>query len=159
MTTEEVLKELEARGLRVCLAPDGSTFLRGDKSAATPALLKVLARHKERVVEVLKPPVETPRTHTPQPAPEPIVPVIPPAVPLPPGTLVREWLWPDGDYLLEHPGHFCSYLWHPPLFWYPAFGDPDWHPIGAFWWRFEGDDEWLPVPGRNPERLKPPEKP
>lgn len=157
MTTEEVIAELEARGLKVCLSPDGSPFLRGDKSAVTPALLKVLARHRQRVVELLQPPVEAPRE--PAPAPEPIVPVIPEPVPLPPGMLVREWLWPDGDYLKEHPAHFCPCPWRPPLVWYPAFGDPDWHPLGAFWWRFEGDDEWLPVPGRNPERIRPPEEP
>lgn len=55
MTTEEVLKILEARGIAVELTPSGPA-IRGKTSEATPALLRVLKLHREGIVAKLKPP-------------------------------------------------------------------------------------------------------
>ena len=50
MTTEQLLELIAARGLRVVLLPDGRPALRGDRAAATPALLAALKWHREELV-------------------------------------------------------------------------------------------------------------
>jgi hypothetical protein len=52
MTTQEVLKIVEARGLRVEVS-NGQPVLRGETSQATPRLVAVLRRHRDRVLAAL----------------------------------------------------------------------------------------------------------
>jgi hypothetical protein len=54
MTTEELLEEVQARGLKVVLA-DGEPRLRGDRSRLSPTLLAVLRWHRPAIVERLTP--------------------------------------------------------------------------------------------------------
>jgi hypothetical protein len=54
MTTEELLEEVQARGLKVVLA-DGEPRLRGDRSRLSPTLLAVLKWHRPAIVERLTP--------------------------------------------------------------------------------------------------------
>lgn len=63
MTTEELLEEVRARGLKVVLA-DGEPRLRGDRSRLSPTLLAVLKWHRPAIVERLKESVR------PEPPPE-----------------------------------------------------------------------------------------
>jgi hypothetical protein len=53
MTTEELLEEVQARGLKVVLADDGPR-LRGDRSRLSPTLMAVLKWHRPAIVERLK---------------------------------------------------------------------------------------------------------
>jgi hypothetical protein len=54
MTTAEVLKEVSLRGLKV-VVEGGSPRLKGDPRAASPALLKVLALHRDKLLAMLAP--------------------------------------------------------------------------------------------------------
>lgn len=119
MTTDEVLAELAARGLKVVLTPDGSPALLGKREEVTPALMGALRWHRDEIVRRLKP-ADAPRP--------------------------REWLWRFGHRYTEGPRD-------------SRFGDPEWHPIGAFWWRFVGEKEWELVPGRPGENYEIPEVP
>lgn len=49
MTTQQVLSIVEARGLKVVIV-DGRPALRGPKDEATPHLLAVLKRHREKIL-------------------------------------------------------------------------------------------------------------
>lgn len=55
MTTDVLLKILEARGLRVEYV-DGAPRLKGPKEAMTPRLVKVLKRHRPEIDRRMKPP-------------------------------------------------------------------------------------------------------
>lgn len=52
MSTEKLLEIVQERGLRVELR-NGQTVLVGNKTEATPALLRVLKIHKPKIVEKL----------------------------------------------------------------------------------------------------------
>lgn len=56
MTTQQVLDIVRDRGLRVFLGDDGRPRLarNGQDGAVTDALLAVLRRHRERIIEALK---------------------------------------------------------------------------------------------------------
>ena len=54
MTTDELLEEVQARGLKLVLA-DGEPRLRGDRSRVSPTLLAVLRWHRPAIVERLTP--------------------------------------------------------------------------------------------------------
>ena len=56
MSTEKVLAIVKDRGLKVFLGEDGRPMLarNGNGEAVTDALLAVLKRHRERIIEVLK---------------------------------------------------------------------------------------------------------
>lgn len=58
MTTEELLSILKDRGLTV--VQDGNQLaLRGDKKQATPALMRVLKLHREKIIKIISPPPAT----------------------------------------------------------------------------------------------------
>jgi hypothetical protein len=110
LTTDELLLCVAELGLTVHVSPDGKTSLRGDRTAAIPELLRVLA------LPCHKPEVMRRAGWRPQ-AP------------------ARTWYWPRGHTYREVPGD-------------ATFGQPDWHPTGAWWFRFDGDPRLRAVPGR-----------
>lgn len=54
MSTQQLLEIVKRRGLQIVLV-DGRPVLRGERNAATPRLLAVLKRHRERIVDLLAP--------------------------------------------------------------------------------------------------------
>jgi hypothetical protein len=50
MTTDDLMGRLARRGLEVIVRPDGSTCLRGDRSQATPRLLRVIRHHRAEIL-------------------------------------------------------------------------------------------------------------
>lgn len=120
MSTDEVLAELERRGLTIAL-DRGRPVLVGPRSRASATLLAVLRWHRDAIARRL---AESPPA---PPAPAPT----PQAAPAGP----REWLWRDGHRYTECPDD-------------ARFLSPDHHPGGAWWFRHAGEAAWRPVPGR-----------
>ena len=103
MTTDKLLELLEARGLKV-IAHEGQPAIRGKPSAVTPALLKVLAWHREELSRRLGI-VAKPR--------------------------MREYLWRGGHtYTTDEHDFHCLQGGSPAGAWWWRFvGDKGWMPI------------------------------
>jgi hypothetical protein len=108
MTTQELLAELQRRGLRVVLREDGELGLRGIKEQVTGTLLRVLGWHKGSI-----------REHLLASAP-------------------REWLWRDGHTYREQEGEWkdewlCGHAERHPVgaWWFRHVGQTTWQPIAA----------------------------
>lgn len=102
MTTEELLAELERRGIRVELRGEGQPVLRGDPALISPPLLRVLKWHREAIVARLL-----------QDGP-------------------REWLWRDGHRYREAPedATWRRQDWHPVgAWWVRQVGQTAWQSI------------------------------
>lgn len=56
MTTQQVLNIVKDRGLTISLGPDGRPMIQknGRNGTLTDALLLVLKRHRERIIDILK---------------------------------------------------------------------------------------------------------
>jgi hypothetical protein len=167
-TAREFVEFVESMGWRIAVGSDGAASLKADRTSPVAlSLARMLGREPYRTNVLAVAQQRWREQPAAEPVPEPVsapAPVLPSpaAISAAPPTPTydfpaREWLWRSGLRFSETPDLFMSDPWHPPLEWYPAYGEPDWHPTGAFWWRFEGDSDWLPVPGRNPDRIKPPE--
>jgi hypothetical protein len=98
MTTDELFACVAELGLTVHVSPDGKTSLRGDRTAAIPELLRVLALpcHKAEVL----------RRAGWKPPPPP-----------------RTWYWPRGHTYTEVPGdaNCGNPSWHPAGAWWFRF--------------------------------------
>lgn len=140
---------LAARGVSV--VDDGRhACLRGDPAVITPALRRVIARHRDALLAlagfVLPPP--PPETVVPPgesgegeaPAETVDVPPDPNVCPVH-GTRLREFKWRSGRVWREEEAH----EWR---------GEPGMWPGTAWWWRYAGDERWEPIGTRQADAMR-----
>ena len=128
MTTEEILEEIRKRGLEIVLSEDGVLKLRGSSEEKTPALLKALRHHRERIVGRLFPGKE----------------VKPP--PLPPRP--REFLWRTGHTYTQTPNdprHAMEEFAPVGAWWWRWQGESEWRAVPG-----RGGENCSLLPGRQP---------